>query len=173
MTEYFELGRVLKPQGVRGEVKAALYTDDPDRVYDLPHVYVESESGYRELIVKSARTDGRFGYLMLDGITDRSEAEALRDAVLYIDRANAAPLPEGAFYIQDLLGVGVYDQEGRLLGKLTDILQTGAKDIYVVQRSGGGTMMFPAVEDVFRERNPERGIILDGKRLAEVADYDN
>lgn len=171
MKDFFELGRVLKPQGVKGEIKAELYTDNLDRVYDLPYVLTGTAPDFTKHEVASARTDGRFAYLALKDIQSRDEAEALRGNVLFIDRANAAQLPEGAFYIDDLLGLEVMTDAGRTLGKLRDIMQTGAADIYVVSREDGSELLFPAAEGVFVERNPKDGrIVLDAARLSEVAE---
>lgn len=172
MTDYFELGRILKPQGIRGDVKAELYTDDPGRVADLQEIYFASPGGYQAAAVVSARTDGRFGYLHLAGADDRDAAEKLRGLVFYIDRAHAAPLPEGSFYVSDLVGLPVC-LGGEEIGTLRDILQTGAQDIYVTDLHSGGELMFPSVPDVFIERDVEGGrIVLDGRRLKEVGVYD-
>ncbi len=172
MNDYFELGRILRPQGIRGEVKAELYTDDPARVQDLESVYFVSDGAYHAAAVASARSDGRFGYLRLAGVDSRDEAEKLRGRIFYIDREHAAPLPEGAFYVSDLIGLPVY-RGAEEIGVLRDILQTGSKDIYVTKLHSGGELMFPAVPDVFRARDVEnRRIVLDEQRLEEVGVYD-
>lgn len=171
MKDYFELGRILKPQGVHGEAKAELYTDDPERVRELEYVFFKDSGTYRKQAVVSARTDGRFGYLRFAGIEDRDEAETLRGSIFYIDRAHAVPLPEGAFYVDDLIGLPVFAESGRKLGTLKDILSTGAKDVYVVSLEDGGSLMFPSLGDVFRERSLDK-IVLDDQRLHEVCVYD-
>ncbi|MBD5560873.1 MAG: 16S rRNA processing protein RimM [Clostridia bacterium] len=172
MTEFFELGRVLKPQGIKGEIKAELYTDDPGRVSDLEAVYFEEDGAYVPVAVRRARTDGRCGFLFLEGVHDRDQAEKLRGRTFFIDRAHAAPLPEGAYYISDLVGLPVF-LDGRQLGSLGEILQTGTKDIYVVELEDGGRLMFPAVEDVFAERDiAGRRIVLNADRLEEIGIYD-
>lgn len=169
MKPYFELGTVLKPQGVRGEIKAELYTDDPARVTDLDTVFFEDGGSFVPAAVCSARTDGKFAYLQFEGADDRDKAEALRGKIFYIDRAHAAPLPEGAFYISDLEGLPVYREEEKI-GTLKEILQNGAQDVYVVEREDGSTLMFPSVPDVFVLRSvEERRIVLDAKRLDEVS----
>lgn len=171
MNDFFELGRVLKPQGIRGELKTELYTDDLERVDALPYVFTGDSAPLQKIGVRSARTDGRFAYLVLDGISDRNAAEKMRGAALYIDRANAAPIPEGAFYISDLVGLPVSTDEGVPLGVLKDILQTGAADVYVVERTDDDDLLFPAADGVFVERSPEAGrIIVSAARLSEVAE---
>ena len=169
MKPYFELGTVLKPQGIRGEVKAELYTDDPERVLDLETVYFSGDGEFVPVPVKKARTDGKFAYLTFAGVMDRDEAEKLRGRIFYIDRAHAAPLPEGAYYVSDLEGLPVFC-DGNRLGTLKEILQNGALDVYVVEKTDGSQLMFPAVPDVFVERNVDEGrIVLDPVRLAEVS----
>lgn len=171
MKDTFELGRILKPQGVRGELKAELYTDDLQRVYELPHVLLGDEAEPVKYKVIGARTDGKFAYLMLDGVSDRDTAERFRNAPLYIDRRHAAPIPEGAFYICDLIGLRVQSDDGHVLGTLSDILQNGARDVYVVDRDDGSQLMFPAADGVFIDRNPDAGVItVSAKRLTEVAE---
>lgn len=171
MKDYFELGRVIRAHGTRGEIKTLLYTDNLDRIRDLDHVLVGEPPELKEYKVIRTRTDGKFAFLELEGITDRTEAETLREETLYIDRASAAKLPEGAYYISDLLELPVSTDEGTALGTLKDILQHGAADVYVVDRGDGRELMFPAADGVFVERNPEEGrIVLNSKRLAEVAE---
>lgn len=171
MKDFFELGRILKPQGVRGELKTELYTDDMERVHDLECVFMGDPAAPLKVPVRSARTDGRFAYLSLEGTDDRDAAEKLRGEVLYIDRAHAAPIPDGSFYISDLIGLRVTTDEGLELGILRDILQTGAADVYVVERKDQGDLLFPAADGVFVERNPDAGqIVVRAARLAEVAE---
>lgn len=173
MTEYFELGRILKPQGVKGEVKLDAFTDDLSRFLDLDFAYFkDAEMGYRRINVEKARIDARYAYLKLQGVESRDDAEMLRGVLLYIDRAHAAKLPEGSYYIQDLVGCRVTDHAGKLLGILQDILQNGAADVYVVKMENG-TCLFPSVKHIVLERDVENGIIIvDMQKLAEVAVYD-
>ena len=171
MTEYFELGRILKPQGVKGEVKLDAFTDDLSRFLELGFAYFK-DAEYKRVEIESARIDARYAYLKLKGINTRDDAEKLRGVFLYIDRAHAARLPEGSYYIQDLIGSTVKDDMGKTLGLLQDILQNGAADVYVVKLETG-TCMFPAVKHVLINRDVESGIItVDAQKLSEVAVYD-
>jgi 16S rRNA processing protein RimM len=173
MIDYFELGRILKPQGTRGEVKVEAYTDDINRFYDLPHLYFKQGEEYVKNCVETARTDGKHVYLTLSGVKDRNTAEQLRGMFVYIDRAHAAVLPEGHYYIRDLIGLCVKNHHGKELGTLKEILQTGASDIYVVGLKRRGTLSFPSAPGVILARDLEGGyIIVDGEKLHEVAIYD-
>ncbi|WP_302762052.1 ribosome maturation factor RimM [Christensenella hongkongensis] len=173
MTDYFELGRILKPQGLRGEIKLDAFTDDLSRFSYLSHVFFLSEGDYKPVEVESARVDARYAYLKLKGYDDRDAVEALRGSVLYVDRANAAKLPEGAYYICDLIGLSVLLTDGQVLGTLKDILQNGAADVYVVYTEERGVCMFPAIPGVVVEKDVDTGVIrVDAQRLEEVAVYD-
>lgn len=173
MIEFFEIGRIVKPQGVHGEVKLETYTDDTQRFYDLDFVYLKQGSGFEKIPVQKARVDRNAAYLKLEGIEDRNKAEEMRGQYVYIDRDNAAPLAEGAFYIRDLMGLEVKKDDGEVLGTLTDILQTGAADIYVVSLKEKGTCMFPSVPGLFIKRDIKEGLmVVDATRLEEVAVYD-
>ena len=152
MKEYFELGQILKPQGLKGEVKVALFTDDPSRIDSLEYVCFETNGAYEKIGVKKGRLDGKGGIY------------------LSLDREHAASLPDGSYYVEDLIGSAVKDSKGATLGVLKDILQNGCTDVYCVDSDD--PFMFPAVADVFIERDIEKGIIvLNETRLSEIAVY--
>ena len=144
------------------------YTDDLARFSDLPHVFLKNGGQYEKREVLAARTYKQFVYLKIQGCGDRNTAEAFRGKTLYIDRENAAPLPEGAHYIADLIGLLVVNDAGKQLGTLKEVLQHGAADVYVVE--GDKPFLFPAVPGVIIRTDIAGGtIIVDGKRLQEVA----
>ena len=170
--EFFELGRILKPQGIRGEVKIDAYTDDIGRFEYLPYVFFRQGSEMVKMEIEQKRTDHSFAYLKLQGIDDRNQAEALRGQYLYIDRKNAAPLPEGRYYIEDMIGLAVVDTDGNDLGRLAEIIQTGAADVYRV--AGKRSMMFPSIPEVVLKTDIDAGsILVDAKKLQEVCVYDD
>lgn len=171
MKNYLLMGRIIKPQGVKGEVKVLPITDDPDQFLDLACVYL-SEDGGTCIGIESARTREGFAYLMLQGVTDRDQAQLLRETDLYIDRLSAQPLPEGRYYIADLLGMQVQDEAGNELGKLTDIAQAGGNDVYEV--TGPRTLRFPALKSVLSKVDVEASVmVLDSQILAQIAVYDD
>ena len=167
MKEYFELGRFLKPQGIRGELKAEAYTDDLSRFSDLGHIYLREGEEMRRLDVQKTRVDANFAYLTIQGICDRNDAESMRGRIFYIDRAHAAKLPDGHQYIADLIGLAICDRQGNRIGVLKDIYQYGAADIYAVQSKPD--FLFPAVPHVVLQKDIAGGVItVDEERLAEV-----
>lgn len=166
--DYFRLGQVVKPQGIRGEVKLKPFVDDLGRFADLTCVYTKDHGQYQKHAVAAARTYKQFAFLKLEGIEDRDQAELLRNRYLYVDRENAAPLEEGACYIADLLGCTVEDETGKTLGRLDEIIQTAGVDVYSVK--GERDFLFPLAPGVVLRRDPQAGVIVvDAVRLGEVA----
>ena len=168
--DHFKLAQVLKPQGIKGELKLKPFTDDLTRFSKLVHVFIKKNGEFIEYPVESARTYKQFAYVKLEGIDSIEQAETLRNHFLYIDRENAAPLPEGSDYIADIIGCEVVSS-GEILGKVADIFNTGAADIYVVK--GVRSFMFPAAPGVITSRDvAEKRMTVDPDRLKEVAIYD-
>ncbi len=175
MTDFFELGRVLKPQGLKGEIKFDAYTDDLSRFSYLKQVFfLRKDGSYEGVRVRSARVDARYAYLKLEGYEDRDATEVLRGVTLYIDREHAAQLPEGAYYVRDLIGLTIMTQTGEEIGQLVDIVQNGAADVYVVKTPTQKNCMFPAIPDVVLSKDiSEKRIVVDAQRLSEVSVYDD
>jgi len=168
---YLAVGQVLKPQGVRGEVKVKPLTDDPRRFLGLEQVFVCVDGAYAPRAMRCARVHDGFAYVEFDGVGDREAAGALRDLLLYVERENAAPLEEGADYIVDLVGCGVFDTRGEPVGTLTDVLQPGANDVYVID-TPRGELLIPALKRVVPAVDvAARRITVDEGVLPEVAVY--
>ena len=146
------IGEVLKPQGIRGELKIKTYTDEPDDVKSFGQVYIEGKP-YKIL---SFRVGGDgFAYLGLRGVPDRNAAELLRGKKLEGDREDAPELEEGRYYIADILGLSV---ETPL-----------SSEVYTIEREGK-EILFPAVKGVVKQVDLKNGrIIVDKKRFDEVA----
>ncbi len=155
---------VLKPQGVRGEVKLKVYLDNGGDILSVAKLYI----GGKEYEVMGGRAFGEFAYLSLRGIADRNAAELLRGQEVEADRADLPPLPEGRHYIADLLGCSVVYENGEKVGEVTSI--TPAKtDIYTVI-SDKKEITFAAAEGVIKSVDVEGGkIIVDKARFKEVS----
>ena len=170
-SEYLMIGEVLRPQGVRGQVKVRPDTDDPARFLALEQVYLKTENGFVPCPISQTevRADG-FVYCVLADAADRNAAEAQRGWMLYIDRAHAVPLGEGQYFISDLIGCAVQDRQGNTLGAVRDVLQPGANDVYEIALAGGGTMYLPVLPFVILHVDVRAGVItVDESRLPEVA----
>lgn len=170
---YLLLGEIVRPQGIRGEVKVKHYTDDPERFYDLETVFLKRGESYEPAKVVKARVQGDDVYLTIEGVLDRNEAEKLRGVQLWVDRENAVELSEDEVFIADILGAKAYDTKGREVGVLKDVLTPGGVDVFVFKTPKGNLMM-PALKTVILEMNAEEGrIVLDENRLEEVALYED
>lgn len=170
---YLLLGEIVRPQGIRGEVKVKHFTDDPYRFEDLETVYIKRGQAYQPIGVTGARVQKDDVYLTLEGIVDRNEAEKLRGTQLWVDRANAVELDEDSVFIADILGAKAYDTQGHEIGVLKDVLTPGGVDVFVF-KTAKGTMMMPALKTVILTMDADEGrIVLDENRLEEVALYED
>ena len=171
MKPYLAVGEVLKPQGIRGEIKVKPLTNDPMRFEDASVLYLEDKGAYTPLQARFVRFDGSAVYLQLEGISDRNAAEALRGRLLYVDRAHAVELDEDEYFIVDLIGLEGVDSEGRSLGTLTEVMQPGGNDVYVfLDKARRVETLVPALKSVVLFTDIEGGkMLLDAKRLQEVS----
>ena len=142
------VGEIVRPQGIRGEVKLRHFTDDPYRFEELDAVLRQTGEGFEPLAIEACRVQGDDVYLKLEGFNDRNAAEALRGAMLYVDRAHAAELAENQFFIADLLGAEAVDTKGGEIGVLKDVLTPGGTDIFVFD-TPAGEVMVPIIDDMF------------------------
>ena len=152
-----------------GEVKVKPYTDDLRRFQSLKEVLVE-ETPYKVL---RARVAMDFVFLALSGVADRNAAETLRGKNLYVTRENAAPLKKNTYYIVDILGCSVLDEEGTCYGTVIDVTPA-LRDVYTVQGADGKVMRFPLLKDMIIRISPEeKQMVFSKKRLSEVSVYED
>ena len=171
--EYLLLGEIVRPQGIRGEVKVRHYTDDPDRFHDLEIVFLKRDYSYEQMTVTDSRVQGDDVYLKFEGVDDRNEAEKLRNIQLWVDRDNAVELGEDEVFIADILGAKAFDTKGNPVGVLKDVLTPGGVDVFVL-KTPKGNLMFPALKEVLLEMNADEGkLVLDENKLEEVALYED
>lgn len=155
---FLAIGRVIKPHGVQGEVRVELMTDVPERFKWLESVYV-GERNPRRVVVESVRFHQEFVLLKLAGYPTRTEAEALRDELLQVPEEEAIPLEEGEYFLHQLLGLEVLTEGGQSLGRLTDVLETGANNVFVVS-GADGEHLIPDIPDVVQEVDVDGGSII-------------
>ena len=151
MQKRLEVGQIVNTFGIKGEVKVTPFTDDINRFDDLKKVYVKTRKEEKLYKVENARYHKNMVLLKLEGIENPEQAELLKNAYLEIDREDAIPLEEGQYFIVDLIGLDVYTDEGNLLGKVDDIYNTGANDIYVVKDELGKQVLLPGIKEVIKE----------------------
>lgn len=173
LSEYLMIGEITKPQGVRGEVKIRPCTCDPDRFDGLETVYVKRGEAYAPMNIHVNRLSGDAVFASVEGVTDRDQAEKLRGTLIYIDRAHAVALDDDTTFLADLYGLRGLTDDGRDLGELTDVMQPGGNDVYVF-KGPLGEVLVPALKSVVLAVDLQRGEMrLDGRRLDEVAVFED
>ncbi|MFZ5975904.1 MAG: ribosome maturation factor RimM [Bacillota bacterium] len=170
MEQFLVIGQVLRPHGVKGDVKVRVLSDVKDRFRGLRHIYMKLNDVYERRHIVSVLGEGDQTIVRLEGVSSRDAAEALRAQYIYVNREDAIPLQKDSYFICDLIGCAVADTEGDELGTLTDIMQSGAADVYVVQKDGR-ELLFPALKRLLVKVDIEnRRIVVDAGVLKEVAD---
>ena len=148
-----EIGQIVNTFGIKGFVKVNPFVDDVSRFNDLKKVYLKRNKELKELEVEDVKYHKNMVLVKFKGIDRVEEAEALRNSYLEVDRENAIELQEGEYFIADLLGLNVVTEEGKTLGKLDDIFNTGSNDIYVVKAEDGKQLLLPAISEVIKKIN--------------------
>jgi 16S rRNA processing protein RimM len=168
--EYLLIGTIGKAVGLKGQVRVRPFTDDPERFYDLEEIWVLDGGKYSTVKVAETNVNGQAVTLRLEGVESREAAEKLNGKSLYIKREDAVELPPDVYFIADIIGCTVEDNEGRFLGKLAEVLQHGAADVYVLRGGPGGEILFPALKAVILSTDTAAGkIVVDAARFKEVA----
>lgn len=157
-SRYLEIGQIVNTHGIKGEVRVKPWCDSPFDLEGLETVY--SDGGKTQFTVISARVHKNVVVVKLDGIDDIEQAQKLRNKILLADRGDFE-LPEGRYFVADLLGMEIVDNDsGRVYGKLTDVLQYGAADVYEVSGEDGVKILIPAIDGVVLSRDFEQGRML-------------
>ena len=145
--DYFEIGKIINTVGIKGEIKVYPTTEDPKRFKLLKEIEMILPDGSRSCKpLQNVRFHKNLVILKLEGVEEPNAANALRGGVIVVDRKNALPLDEDEYYIPDLIGMSVTTDEGLNLGILTDVLVTGANDVYVVKLPSGKEVLIPAIK---------------------------
>ena len=166
------IGQILKPQGVRGEVKVKPITCDLERFAETEFVLLKKNDTFVRRNVIVSRVNDDAVYMFFEGVTDRNAAELLRNEMLYIDREHAVELDDDEEFICDLIGCEGVDTNGRKIGKLVDVMQPGGNDVYVFQ-GPLGEVLVPALNRVVVSVDVEnKHMLLDAVALSEVAVFD-
>jgi 16S rRNA processing protein RimM len=154
---FLAAGLIRRPHGVGGEALVEIYTDFPERLQAKRVVYAGER--HAPLTIRSSRFHNDGLLLAFEGITTPEQIGLYRNQILYVTTTGRQALPEGEFYYDQLLGVNVEDEVGRSLGQLTEILQTGANDVYVVANPTGHEMLLPAIAEVILAVDLEHRLI--------------
>lgn len=150
MDKEIVIGKIVAPHGVRGDIRIMPLTDKPEQFLNLSYLLLEDG---RQLTVKAARFHKRMVLVSTKEITTMNDAELLRDKKILIRAEDLPPLEEGRFYVADLIGLPVFDEEGKQLGTFKDSITTGSNDVYIVAVPGGKDLLIPALKIYVQEIN--------------------
>ena len=165
MLDKLKVGLIVKPQGIKGEVKIQPLTDDINRFKNLKEVIIDDKN-YRVL---KAVIGGGTVFLTISGISDRNTAETFRGKFLYVTRENAVPLEEGRYFIADIIGCELLNDKGEKLGQITDVTPNRV-DVITVKKIDGKIMRFPFLNDLVIDVDIiNQKMTVLAKRLAEVS----
>ena len=147
MEDLLKVGVITTTHGVRGEVKVYPTTDEPERFLDLEYVLLDTGKELRRLDIKNVRFFKNLVILKFDGIDNINDVEKYRQCKLFVDREHAVALEEDEYFMTDLIGLRVEKEDGTELGTLTEIIPTGANDVYVVTGQEKKEWLFPAIKE--------------------------
>lgn len=172
LCEFFRIGRIVRPHGVHGAVKLETLSDSPARYKGLKEAFIE-RNGIREPIsISDVGVKEDAVYMSISCSSSRDDAEAMRGAYICVDRAHAMKLPKDTYFVEDLIGCNVSDDAGRELGTLTNVLETGANDVYEI--SGKRKLLLPALKRAIISTDIEnRRMVLNAKVLEEVGLFED
>lgn len=146
MDDLFQVGIITSTHGVRGEVKVFPTTDDVRRFKRLKEVLLDTGKEKLILEVEGCKFFKQMVILKFKGIDTLNDVEKYRQKSLYVTRSNAVRLSKDEYFIADLMGLKVYDEENKELGVLEDVMTTGANDVYVIKLFDGRELLLPAIK---------------------------
>ncbi len=156
MNDLLEIGQIVNTRGLKGEVKIMPWCDDPVIFEELEFILIDGQ----EYDIKYVKYHKNFVILKLCGIDNINEAEKYRNKTIYVERDMLGELPEGTYYICDLIGCSVKTVSGDLLGEIDDIIKTGSNDVYSVKNSSGKPILIPVIDEVVKEVNIDEKYVI-------------
>jgi 16S rRNA processing protein RimM len=152
------IGKFRKPHGIRGEVRMTVLTDFPELIKLGQRIFVGQK--YQMYTIRSMRWHGGDLLIALEELEDRTAVEIFRNVMVYMKSEDMPETPEGEYYLHQLVGLNVITDEGDHLGRLKEVILTGANDVYLVDSPEGKEILLPAIEEVVLEINLEEGKML-------------
>jgi 16S rRNA processing protein RimM len=151
---YLIVGRLRRPHGVHGEILMQIHTDFPERLKPKTRVYVGDS--HEPMTIAGARFHNEGLLIKFEGLHGPEDAGRHRNQWVYVTAADRPKLPPGQFYHHELIGFAIVDEDGKTIGALADILQTGANDVYAVRRPDASEILLPAIPSVILDIEPTR-----------------
>ncbi|MFC0558629.1 ribosome maturation factor RimM [Halalkalibacter alkalisediminis] len=163
MTDWFKVGKIVNTHGVRGEIRVISSTDFAEERYAIGTELMIKHEGSKEeilVVVRHHRKHKNFDLLQFENYHSINEVERFKGATLYVSEEQLEELEEGEFYYHEIIGCKVITESGEELGKIKEIIETGANDVWVIQRTGAGKdILIPYIEDVVKEIDIEEKVI--------------
>lgn len=166
MEDRLQVGVITSTHGVRGEVKVFPTTDDPARFKRLKEVILDTGKEEMILNIEGVKFFKQFVILKFEGFDNINDIEKYRQKSLYVARKNAVRLRKDEYFIADLIGIDVVDEQEKPVGTIKDVMETGANDVYVIEMTDGRELLLPAIRQCILNVDIEAGVmqvhILDG-----------
>lgn len=157
MEDLLQVGIITSTHGVRGEVKVYPTTDDPRRFRRLKEVVLDTGKEKMNLEIEGVKFFKQFVILKFKGLDNINDIEKYRQKSLYVTRKNAVRLQRDEYFIADLIGLKVQDEDGKELGTVKDVIETGANDVYEVEMADGKSLLLPAIKQCILNVDVENG----------------
>lgn len=168
--EHITIGKIIKAQGIKGEIKIKPMTDDVARFKKLKVIYI-NELPYQ---ITACRFNGDFAYLYLLNIDDRNKAELLVNKDITIEKVNSVALPADRYFITDIEGCEIFSEENQLIGKIIDIMQSGAADVFTIKTFDNKIVRIPFIKALKAQVDIDNKIVIvDAKIFNEVCVYED
>lgn len=148
--DFLEVGKIINTHGLRGEVKIVTWTDYPEVFEEIGSVFVKTKAEEKKMTIKNVKYQKNniiVKFAELDSIED---AEKYKNAVLFADRDSLGELPEGVYYIADLVDCAVFEENGDKIGVLVDVFSTGSNDVYDIKREDKKNLLVPIIDGVLK-----------------------
>jgi len=158
MNDYLVVGKIVNTHGLKGEIKILPYTDDIDRFFDFDYLILDDDSN-EKLFIDVVRIHKNTVLTTFKGLNDINLAEKYKGKNVKIERENATKLPEGSYFIVDLIGCTVFNTSEEELGVINDVIQTGSNDVYVIKGKDKNDILVAAIKDVVKS------IDIESKRI--------
>ena len=159
MEDLLQVGIITSTHGVRGEVKVYPTTDDPRRFRRLKEVVLDTGREKLNLEIEGVKFFKQFVILKFKGLDNINDIENYRQISLYVTRKNAVRLQRDEYFIADLIGLKVQDEDGTELGTVKDVIETGANDVYEVEMADGRSLLLPAIKQCILNVDVENGMM--------------
>lgn len=159
MEDLLQVGIITSTHGVRGEVKVYPTTDDPRRFRRLKEVVLDTGREKINLEIEGVKFFKQFVILKFKGLDNINDIEKYRQKSLYVTRKNAVRLQRDEYFIADLIGLKVQDEDGTELGTVKDVIETGANDVYEVEMVDGRSLLLPAIKQCILNVDVENGMM--------------